>query len=51
MFVLAGAMKLMQPKDKLQENMGWVENFEGTQNIPLAASKCWQPLALCSQAP
>ena len=28
MFLAAGAMKLMKPKHELQENMGWVEDFE-----------------------
>lgn len=26
-FLMAGGMKLMQPKEKLAENMGWVEDF------------------------
>lgn len=26
-FLMAGAMKIMQPKEKLAENMGWVEDF------------------------
>ena len=26
-FLLAGGMKLTQPKEKLRENMGWVEDF------------------------
>lgn len=27
-FLMAGAMKMMQPKEKLAENMAWVEDFE-----------------------
>lgn len=27
-FLMAGAMKMMQPKEKLAETMGWVEDFE-----------------------
>ena len=30
-FVMAGAMKIMQPKAKLKENMDWVEDFSETQ--------------------
>ncbi len=30
-FLMAGTMKLMQPKEKMQESMGWVEDFDGTQ--------------------
>jgi uncharacterized membrane protein YphA (DoxX/SURF4 family) len=30
MFLMAGAMKMMQPKDKIQENMAWVEDFDGS---------------------
>jgi len=30
MFLMAGAMKLMQPKERIQENMAWVEDFDGT---------------------
>ena len=26
-FIMAGGMKVMQPKEKLAENMGWVEDF------------------------
>ncbi|HWS50633.1 MAG TPA: DoxX family protein [Microbacterium sp.] len=29
-FLAAGLMKLAQPKEKLQTNMGWVEDFSGT---------------------
>ena len=29
MFLMAGAMKVMQPKEKLHEKMGWVEDFDG----------------------
>lgn len=27
-FLMTGGMKLMQPKEKLQENMAWVEDFD-----------------------
>ena len=27
-FLMAGAMKMMQPKEKLAENMAWVEDFD-----------------------
>ena len=27
-FLMAGAMKIMQPKEKLAEQMAWVEDFE-----------------------
>lgn len=27
MFLMAGAMKMMQPKEKLAEKMGWVNDF------------------------
>lgn len=30
MFLMAGAMKLMQPKEKIQESMAWVEDFDGS---------------------
>lgn len=30
MFLMAGTMKLMQPKEKLAENMGWVDDFSST---------------------
>ena len=30
MFLMAGAMKMMQPKDKIQEQMAWVEDFDGS---------------------
>ena len=30
MFLMAGMMKLMQPKEKMADMMGWVEDF--TQN-------------------
>ncbi|WP_420643045.1 DoxX family protein [Candidatus Leptofilum sp.] len=26
-FLMAGGMKVMQPKEKLAENMAWVEDF------------------------
>ncbi len=28
MFLMAGMMKLMQPKEKMAEKMGWVEDFD-----------------------
>lgn len=31
MFLMVGAMKLMQPKEKMAEKMGWVEDFSQTQ--------------------
>ena len=30
-FMMAGVMKTTQPKEKLAENMGWVEDFSATQ--------------------
>lgn len=30
-FLLAGIMKMMQPKEKLAESMGWVEHYEPRQ--------------------
>ena len=30
-FLMAGGMKLMMPKEKLKEQMGWVEEFTDTQ--------------------
>lgn len=30
MFLMAGAMKMMQPKEKIQETMAWVEDFDGS---------------------
>jgi uncharacterized membrane protein len=30
-FFMAGTMKLVQPKTKLAERMGWVNDFTGTQ--------------------
>lgn len=29
-FLMAGVMKLMQPKEKLQQAMAWVEDFDGS---------------------
>ncbi len=29
-FLMAGAMKLTQPKEKIQESMAWVEDFDGS---------------------
>ena len=31
LFFLAGLMKATQPKEKLAENMGWVEDYSATQ--------------------
>jgi uncharacterized membrane protein YphA (DoxX/SURF4 family) len=31
MFLMAGAMKMMQPKDKMAEKMAWVEDFSQDQ--------------------
>ena len=31
MFLMVGMMKLMQPKEKMAEKMGWVEDFSQTQ--------------------
>lgn len=31
MFLMAGSMKLMQPKEKMAEKMGWVEDFSQGQ--------------------
>lgn len=31
MFLMVGAMKLMQPKEKMGEQMGWVEDFSQGQ--------------------
>lgn len=30
-FLMAGVMKATQPKEKLATNMGWVEDFDGSQ--------------------
>ena len=30
MFAMVGAMKLMKSKEELHEQMGWVENFDGS---------------------
>lgn len=30
-FMMAGGMKALQPKDKLAENMGWVDDFSASQ--------------------
>lgn len=30
-FLMAGAMKVMQPKEKMQEKMAWVEDFSQNQ--------------------
>ena len=30
LFLMAGVMKVMQPKEKLATNMGWVEDFSQT---------------------
>lgn len=30
LFLMAGTMKMMQPKEKLHEKMGWVEDFDGS---------------------
>ena len=29
-FFMAGAMKLMKPKEEIQEKMAWVEDFDGS---------------------
>lgn len=45
-FLMAGAMKVMQPKEKLLEQMGWVENFDGTQLRGLGAVEILGALGL-----
>jgi uncharacterized membrane protein YphA (DoxX/SURF4 family) len=52
MYALAGVMKTTQPKEKLQENMGWVNDFSqnqvrliGTAEL-LAAAGLILPMAL-----
>jgi len=30
LFLMAGVMKVMQPKEKLHERMAWVEDFDGS---------------------
>ncbi len=45
-FLAAGGMKAMQPKEKLAENMAWVEDFDANQVRMIGGAEVLGGLAL-----
>jgi len=50
MFLMAGAMKMMQPKDKMVEKMAWVEDFSQGQIRVIGILEVLGALGLVLQA-
>ena len=46
MFLMAGMMKLMQPKEKMADMMGWVEDFTQNQIRLIGLAEVMAALAL-----
>jgi len=49
-FLMAGGMKAMQPKEKLRENMGWVDDYSDQQVKMLGGAEVLGGLALILSA-